>query len=164
MFEVSEAFVQRCSVQKEFLKILQNPQENTCARVSFLIKFQTLFLQLYLKTDSTQVFACGFCKIFKNTFFYRTPPVAASEISHHTKEILYVRGNLDALFHPGVRFRLGVKYFLFTCIFHPGWNFHSLHPGLNLIFCLPVKNSLFHPDWNFSPVFKAGKFHPACYV
>ena len=42
--------VQRCSVKKVFLKILQ---ENTSARVSFLIK---------------------------NTFFHRTPPVAASEV------------------------------------------------------------------------------------
>ena len=28
----------RCSVKKVFLKISQNFQENTCARVSFLIK------------------------------------------------------------------------------------------------------------------------------
>ena len=31
---------QRCSIKKVFLKILQNSQENTCARVSFLIKLQ----------------------------------------------------------------------------------------------------------------------------
>ena len=30
-----------CSVKKLFLKILQNLQENTCVRVSFLVKFQT---------------------------------------------------------------------------------------------------------------------------
>ena len=41
--------------KKVFLKILQNSQENSCARV----------------------FTCEFCEIFKNTFFYRTPPVAA---------------------------------------------------------------------------------------
>ena len=44
---------QRCSVKEVFLEISQNPQENTCARVSFLIKLQ----------------ASG-----------RTPPVAASDI------------------------------------------------------------------------------------
>ena len=33
-----EAFVQRCSVKTVFLEISQNSQENTCARVSFLIK------------------------------------------------------------------------------------------------------------------------------
>ena len=36
------------------LEISQNSQENTCTRASFLIKFQAL-----------------------NTFFHRTPPVAA---------------------------------------------------------------------------------------
>ena len=35
-----EAVVWRCSVKKVFLKISQNSQENTCARVSLLIKFQ----------------------------------------------------------------------------------------------------------------------------
>ena len=30
----SEAVAQRCSVKKVFLKVLQNSQENTCARVS----------------------------------------------------------------------------------------------------------------------------------
>ena len=29
----------------------------------------------------TQLFSCEFCKIFKNTFFYRTFPVAASSLS-----------------------------------------------------------------------------------
>ena len=38
---ISEAAVQRCSVNKVFLEISQNSQENTCARVSFLIKLQT---------------------------------------------------------------------------------------------------------------------------
>ena len=36
----SEAVAQRCSVKKVFLEILQNLQENTCARVSLLIKLQ----------------------------------------------------------------------------------------------------------------------------
>ena len=36
----SEAVVQRCSVKKVFLEILENSQEITCARVSFLIKLQ----------------------------------------------------------------------------------------------------------------------------
>ena len=33
-------FFQRCSVKKLFLEISQNSQENTSARVSFLIKLQ----------------------------------------------------------------------------------------------------------------------------
>ena len=36
----TEAVVQRCSVTKVFLEISQISQENTCARVSFLIKLQ----------------------------------------------------------------------------------------------------------------------------
>ena len=35
----TEAVVQRCSVRKMFLEISKNVQENTCASVSFLIKF-----------------------------------------------------------------------------------------------------------------------------
>ena len=38
--------------KKVLLEISQNPRENTCARVSFLIKLQTSGLQLYLKRDS----------------------------------------------------------------------------------------------------------------
>ena len=33
----------------------------------------------FIKTETlTQVFSCEFCEISMNTFFYRTPPVAAS--------------------------------------------------------------------------------------
>ena len=38
----TEALVQRCSVKKVFLEISQNSQENTCTRVSFLLKLQPL--------------------------------------------------------------------------------------------------------------------------
>ena len=62
--EGAEAVAWRCcaagSVENLLLEISQNSQENTCARVSFLIKCQV------------------FCEISKNTFFCRTPPVAAS--------------------------------------------------------------------------------------
>ena len=34
----TETIAQRCSVNKVFLEILQNSQENACARVSLLIK------------------------------------------------------------------------------------------------------------------------------
>ena len=34
-----KAAVQKCSVKKGFLEISQNSQENTCARVSFLMNF-----------------------------------------------------------------------------------------------------------------------------
>ena len=41
-FALSEAVAQRFSVKNVFLDISQNSQENTCARVSFLIKLQAL--------------------------------------------------------------------------------------------------------------------------
>ena len=43
----TEAVVQRRSVKNVFLKISQNSQENTCARVSFLIKLLASGRQLY---------------------------------------------------------------------------------------------------------------------
>ena len=39
--------------KKSVLRILQNSQENTCVRVSFLIKLQASGLQLYSKRDSS---------------------------------------------------------------------------------------------------------------
>ena len=38
-----EVVIQRCYVKKVFFEISQNSQENTCARVSFLIKLQLKF-------------------------------------------------------------------------------------------------------------------------
>ena len=69
---------QRCSVKKVFLEISQNSQENTCARVSFLITLQATTCNVIKKETLTQVFFCEYCEISKNIFFYRTPPVAAS--------------------------------------------------------------------------------------
>ena len=38
LYGLTESVAQRFSVKKGFLKISQNPQENTCARVSFFNK------------------------------------------------------------------------------------------------------------------------------
>ena len=65
----SALYTRMCSVKNIFLKVSQNSQENTCARVSFLIKLQTAFL--------AQVFSCEFSEVFKNTFLDGTPPVSA---------------------------------------------------------------------------------------
>ena len=54
--------------KKVFLENSQNSQENTCTRVSFLIKLQAWGL----------VFSSEFCKISENSFSYTTPPVAPS--------------------------------------------------------------------------------------
>ena len=58
-----------CSVEKVFLEILQNPQENTCARVLFLIKLQAYAYNFIKKETLAQVFFFEFCEISKNTFF-----------------------------------------------------------------------------------------------
>ena len=78
---ITEAVAQRCSVKKVFLEILLNSPENTCARVSFLIKLQAEPCSFIKKETLAQVFSCEFCEISKNTFSYRTPPVAASVIT-----------------------------------------------------------------------------------
>ena len=62
-------------MQKVFLEILQNLQENTCARVSFLKK-------LLKKRLWHRRFPANFVKFLKNTFLHRTPLVAASVITY----------------------------------------------------------------------------------
>ena len=51
----------------------------TCARVSLLIKLQAEACSVISKETLSQLFSCEFCEFSKNTFSYRTPPVAASE-------------------------------------------------------------------------------------
>ena len=75
----SEAVTQRCSVKKVFLEISQNSQENTCARVSFLIKLQASTCKFNKKEALAEVLSCEICKISKNIFPYRTRPVAAPD-------------------------------------------------------------------------------------
>ena len=69
---------QKCFIKKAFFKILENSQENTCVRVSFLIKLQaeicyyTCRLRsatLFKKETMAQVFSCKFCETFKNSLF-----------------------------------------------------------------------------------------------
>ena len=73
--QILKAVAQSCSVKKIFFEISQNSQEMTCAKVSFLIKFY------FIKKESlAQVFSYELYEISKNTFLYRTSPVAASEI------------------------------------------------------------------------------------
>ena len=60
---MSEAVAQMYSVKKVFLKISQNSHENTCARVSFLIKLQALFIWTFCQKFSLSVLF-SFCLIF----------------------------------------------------------------------------------------------------
>ena len=77
----AEGVVKRCSVKKVFLKISQNPQENTWSRVSESpdLKLQASAWNFISKKTLVQVFSCEFCEIFKNVLFYRTHLVAASD-------------------------------------------------------------------------------------
>ena len=58
--------------------MLQNPQKSTCARVSFLKKFQASACDFIKKEAQAQVFSFEFFEISKNIFCYRTPPMVAS--------------------------------------------------------------------------------------
>ena len=57
-----------------FQKISQNSQENTCARVSFLIKLQASTCNFIKKETLAQLFSCEFCEIFKEHLFLQATP------------------------------------------------------------------------------------------
>ena len=61
-----------------FLEISQNSQENTCTRVSFLIKLQAEVCNFIKEETLAQVFFCEFCKISKNIFFIEHISATAS--------------------------------------------------------------------------------------
>ena len=71
--------ISRSSQSKVFLEILQNSQENICARVSFFNNVADLRPAILFKKETlAQVFSGEYCKISKNTFSYITPPLATS--------------------------------------------------------------------------------------
>ena len=74
--QVSEAVSRRCSVKQDFLKVLQSSQENDCAIACSLLK--KLILDFIEKEALARLFSYDFCEILQDTFFDRTPSVAAS--------------------------------------------------------------------------------------
>ena len=52
-----------------FLKILQNSQESTCARVSFLTNCRSQPATLLKKMLWHRCFSCEFCEMSKNAYF-----------------------------------------------------------------------------------------------
>ena len=74
----------RCSVKKGVLRnFAKFTGKHLCQRLFFdkgagLRPNACNFIK---KQSLAQVFPCEFCEISKNTFFYRTPPVAASVIT-----------------------------------------------------------------------------------
>ena len=91
--------VQRCSIKKVFLKVSQNAQENTYAKVSFLIKLQAC--NFIKKETLLQVFSCESCEIFKNTYFYRTPLMTAPDwnctwsLTPYLKNLCHLQEDLE---------------------------------------------------------------------
>ena len=68
-------------IKKRVLKILQNLEENTCARVSFSIK-----LQAYLKRDSdTGVLCAFFSELFSEQFWATAFVIRQYKELHNTK-------------------------------------------------------------------------------
>ena len=64
---VAKAVVWRCSVNKVFLQISWNSQENNFVRASFWINLQAEGGSFIKKETLAQVFSGEFYKIFKNT-------------------------------------------------------------------------------------------------
>ena len=64
----SETVVWRCFIKQEILKVSQNSQENTCARVSCLIKLYTSAYSFVKKETLVQVLSCTFCETCKDVF------------------------------------------------------------------------------------------------
>ena len=67
-FEMTVAATGGVLLEKLFLKISQNSQENTCARDPFLIRLRPEGCNFIKKEALVQVFSCKFCNISKNTF------------------------------------------------------------------------------------------------
>ena len=76
------------SVKNVFLKVLQNSQENICARVSFLMKMQAEACNFIKKETLAQVISCKFCEIFKDTFSYRIQLNSCNSNSYNSKNHL----------------------------------------------------------------------------
>ena len=73
-----EAVVERCSVEKG---VLRNFAKFTGKhlRQSLFFNKVCFFINFIKKETLAQSFSCEICEISKNTFYYRTPLVAASE-------------------------------------------------------------------------------------
>ena len=74
-----EAVVQSCSVISILKNISKLIGKHLCPNL-FFMKLNASALQpaTLLKKIPTQVFSCGFCEIFKNSFSYRASLLAAS--------------------------------------------------------------------------------------
>ena len=65
---IIEAVVQRCSVKKRFLEISQNSQENTCTRISFIMKLQAWACHVIKKGLWHKCFSVNFANFLRTPF------------------------------------------------------------------------------------------------
>ena len=88
--KVSEAVVRRCSSKYVVWKVSQILHEIPVSQSLYNQDAgPRIDLQLDYKETPTQEFSCDICKIIKNTFFHRTPPMAASTADLQTKDLLH---------------------------------------------------------------------------
>ena len=88
----AEAVVQKVFCIKDILgNFVKFTGKHLCQSL-FLNKVAGLMHVTLFKKKLAQMFSCGFCEISKNTFSYRTPPVATSDfdtlklvVSPHTE-------------------------------------------------------------------------------
>ena len=119
----TETASQRCSMKKEFLKVLQNSQENTWTGVSFLIKFQAETYNFIKKKILVQVFSCEFCEICKTTVFpSRTPPwlFLTTDISESNSEQLFMKMKLKLKM--GTYLCIGLCWLLSQTLWQDVWD------------------------------------------
>ena len=115
----SEAVTRRSFVKKVFLKISQNTQKTPVSESFFLIRLQAQACNFIKKETQAQVFSCEFCEIFKNSLFYRTPPVAASNFSQLILSIFLFPQHFSQCILPGGKkfSQLIVSIFIFSQYF-----------------------------------------------
>ena len=69
-FKKLKAIAWRCSVEKVSLEISQNSQENTCARVCFLVKLQAFFIKK--KRQCPRCLSVNFANFLRTLFLQNT--------------------------------------------------------------------------------------------
>ena len=120
MFEVSEAVVQRSCHPEVFctkgvLKISQNSQESTCARVCFSIKF-------IKKETLAQVFSYVFCKISKGALNKFLTSIKKPVFKYY----LHINGYLHCT-NPFLFFNFHVKWLIPLALVRPlNWKYKDL--------------------------------------
>ena len=75
---IANYLIYRSSHSKMFFKIGVLKNFTNFTGESLEPHFNKVFNKLYKKETPTQLFPCEICNIFKNAFFYRTSPTAAS--------------------------------------------------------------------------------------